>query len=92
MVGTALKTEGHIAIDTKIIGTGEVSSTGNASRSRSSTGDTILNGTISCTGIGHVVIGVETIDTVDATGGIGAVDAIGRANHTLTSGWRDGEL
>lgn len=46
-----------------------------------------MNGTVSCTGVGHIIEGVETIDTVDAACGVGAVGAVSGADHTLTSGW-----
>lgn len=92
MVGIALKTELDIAVDTEIVGAGEVSSTSDAGLASCSTGDAVLDGTVTGAGVGHIIEGVEAIDTGDAACGVGAVDAVGGADHTLTSGWRDGEL
>ena len=92
MVGAALKTELDVAVHAEIVGTGEVSSTGEASRTGGSTSYTVIDGTVSGTGVGGVIICVENIDAADATSGVGAIDAVGWADHTLTSGWRDGEL
>lgn len=46
-----------------------------------------MDGTVSSTGVGHVIESVETIDTGYTASGVGAVDAVSRAYHTLAGGW-----
>ena len=92
MIGAALKTELDIAVHTEIVGAGEVGSTGEASRTGGCTSNTVVDGTVSSTSVGGVIVGIETIDAADATSGVGAIDAVGRADHALTSSWRYGEL
>ena len=46
-----------------------------------------MDGTVSSTCVGHVIEGVETIDTADAACGVGAVDTVSGADHTLAGGW-----
>ena len=92
LVGTALQTEGDIAVHAEVVGAGEVGSAGDASCTSSSAGDTVLDCTVTGTGVGGVVEGVKTIDAVDAAGGVGAVDAVGRADHALPGSRRNGVL